>query len=358
MMWLRQTTAIMRLFLRRFALTPLNLTSIFVTPILIALIFGSADARAVSELPIGVQVSHPSAAATAFVNALDAEPGVVVHVYKTNVGLVRAVRRNDVAAGVVYGEPLGLVGNPRDPVSTASLAVVQSLARRTPEPSHTGPVTVTELATAAHSHQTGLPRAAAGMLVYFMFVNVCCNASLLLMEDRRKGVFQRLASSPIPQSSIVTGEVIGRLFIAVVQGLLVALVSSLVLGATWGATLPFTLVIVLIAAVAAGLSVLIGVGLNTSASDALITTNALVASAALLGGCFWSLQIVPRTMQILALITPNAWAMRAIDSLVARGGGISDIAVDLLVLAAFAIALLGLAIWRLRRLTVVAGVAR
>jgi ABC-type multidrug transport system permease subunit len=54
-------------------------------------------------------------------------------------------------------------------------------------------------------------------------------------------------------------------------------------------------------------------------------------------------------MQVVALTTPNAWALRAVDALVARGAGLGGILVDILVLAAFGALFLWLATFELRR---------
>jgi linearmycin/streptolysin S transport system permease protein len=54
-------------------------------------------------------------------------------------------------------------------------------------------------------------------------------------------------------------------------------------------------------------------------------------------------------MKNVAHITPHAWAYDAFTQLVAHGATIGDIGRQLAVLAAFAIGLLALATWRLRR---------
>ena len=190
------------------------------------------------------------------------------------------------------------------------------------------------------------------MLVYFVFANAVFT-SWFLLEDRARGILLRSASCPVPGLAFAAGEVIGRFVIALLQAMLVALVSSLLFGTTWGALFPFFLVLVGLSAVAAGTSVLLGIVIARPGPQATSAGTAVVAVSALLGGCFWSLTIVPRAMRTIAYITPEAWTLRAFESLAVRGGGLADIVVDIVVLFAFAIGFLALATVTLQRTTLI-----
>jgi ABC-type multidrug transport system permease subunit len=347
---LRQTLAVTQLFLRRFAFHPMNLACIFLLPIVIALIFGAADEQALSQLPVGVVVVNANAQTKEYLAALDREPGVAVRVYSDVAALTRATRRADVSAGAVIDgttRRIELMGDGNDAVFPATRAVITSVAARGSF-SGDAPVTLRELATTKEARSTGRPRAAAGMLVYFLFVNGCF-AAALLTEDRERGVVRRAASAPVSPNVFVFGEVFGRFLIVFVQGILIAAVSSLLLGATWGATLPFVAVVLVLAAVAAGASVLLGLTIVRPGPEGMAVAFALAAVAALAGGSFWSLDFVPPVMRVIAYATPNAWALRAIDELVARGEWFGAIAIDLVVLAGFAAAFLAIATFTLRR---------
>jgi hypothetical protein len=349
-MRLRQTLAVTHLFLRRFAFHPMNLACIFLLPIAIALIFGAADEKALSQLPVGVVVVNGNAQSRALLAALDREPGVSLRTYANVDALTRATRKADVSAGAVVdgrARHIEVMGDDKDAVFPATRAVIASVATRGSFDTNNS-VSVTELATTKKARSTGRPRAAAGMLVYFLFVNGCF-AAALLTEDRARGVMRRTASAPVSPNVIVFGEVFGRFLIVFVQGILIAVVSSLLLGATWGAVLPFGAVVFALAAVAAGASVLLGLTIIKPGPEGAIVAFAIAAVAALAGGSFWSLDFVPPVMRALAYVTPNAWALRAIDSLVARGAWFGAIAVDLLVLLGFAALFLALAAVGLRR---------
>ena len=59
--------------------------------------------------------------------------------------------------------------------------------------------------------------------------------------------------------------------------------------------------------------------------------------------------IVPNAVRIVGHLTPQAWAVDAWITVLSRDGGMTDIAAELAVLAAFALAMLGLASTILQR---------
>jgi ABC-2 type transport system permease protein len=54
-------------------------------------------------------------------------------------------------------------------------------------------------------------------------------------------------------------------------------------------------------------------------------------------------------MRKIAHVTPHAWANDAFNHLLVNGGGLSSVALDVAVLCGYAVVLLTLATWRLRR---------
>ncbi len=333
---LRQTVAVAALFLRRYLPNPLNLSYTLLMPVLIALIFGTADARATSTLPIGAVGS--SAAAAALVTAVDGEKGVEIHRYGDRQALVAAVVRGDVVAGLVVtddGGAVRLVGATEEPLMLAVRGVVESVATRQGVRIETpANVVVGELTTTQRGHATGIPRAAAGMLVFCVLLNVMNSASLIA-DDRGRGVFHRLASAPTPASTVVVGELGGRFVLGALQCIVVAGVSSLLFGTVWGDALPFGLITIALSASATGAAVLLGVSVKSSGQQASVAAHTVAAVLALLGGSFWSLDVVPTAMRFIGHVSPTAWALDAFDKMIAQGAGAVAIAPQIAVLAGF-----------------------
>ena len=59
---------------------------------------------------------------------------------------------------------------------------------------------------------------------------------------------------------------------------------------------------------------------------------------AAVGGCWWPLEIGPPVLRLLAHCVPAGWAMDALHQLISFGGGLSDAARPIAVLAAFGLA--------------------
>ena len=63
----------------------------------------------------------------------------------------------------------------------------------------------------------------------------------------------------------------------------------------------------------------------------------------------WPISIVPPALRVLGHIGPQAWAMDGFITIIGRGGRLGDVAPNLLALAGFAVVLVPLGAWRLRR---------
>ena len=61
------------------------------------------------------------------------------------------------------------------------------------------------------------------------------------------------------------------------------------------------------------------------------------------------LEIFSSTMRTIAKITPHAWANEAFNELLNRGGNLADVIPQITVLVGYALVLLTVATWGLRR---------
>jgi ABC-2 type transport system permease protein len=86
---------------------------------------------------------------------------------------------------------------------------------------------------------------------------------------------------------------------------------------------------------------------NVDQASALAVLVGLLLGA--LGGAMVPLELFGEPMASLARLTPHAWAIDALRGLAFEGAGVVEILVPLLVLAAFAAALVLLGVWGLRR---------
>jgi ABC-2 type transport system permease protein len=188
---------------------------------------------------------------------------------------------------------------------------------------------------------------APSLLLLFVFLT-SLTAALGLIEARRLGVTSRMYATPTPPAVIVAGEALGRLAIALAQGLVVVLGTGLLFGVDWGDPLGAAALLLLFCLVGSGAAMLLG-SLFRSEGPALGVAMALGLGLAGVGGTMLPLELLSEPMQRVARFTPHAWGYEGFAELVRHGGRFTDILPQLGVLAAFAVVLFGLGVWRLRR---------
>jgi ABC-2 type transport system permease protein len=188
---------------------------------------------------------------------------------------------------------------------------------------------------------------AAQELLLFMFVT-SLSAAAQLIQTRQLGVSRRMISTPTSVRTVLLGEALGRFGVAMLQGLFIVVFSALLFGIDWGDPLATGLIVILFALVGAGAAMLVGA---TFRNDEQANSVGLLLGLGLaaLGGCMVPLEVFPPTMEAVAHITPHAWAVEGITDVVLDGAGVAEIGLQLGVLVVYAVVLLTIATWSLRR---------
>jgi ABC-2 type transport system permease protein len=187
---------------------------------------------------------------------------------------------------------------------------------------------------------------ASSQLLLFIFLTSLTSATALI-ETRRLGLSRRMFATPTRPRTIVVGEALGRLGVAMVQGLFIMLGSLVIFGVNWGQPLGAVALLVAFALVGAGAGMLMGSVLRTE-QQSIGLGIFLGLGLAALGGCMVPLEFFTPTMQTIAHITPHAWAIDGYAELVRRDGTLVDVLPYLGILLAYATVLFALASWRLR----------
>jgi ABC-2 type transport system permease protein len=184
-------------------------------------------------------------------------------------------------------------------------------------------------------------------LVLFVFINALAGGALII-ETRRLGMYGRIAAGPVRSRTIIAGESLTFVLIALLQSALIVSVGAFVFGVSWGNPLGALALVFAWAVVGGGAGMLSGTLFRTPEQASAIGP-AMGIGLGMLGGCMWPLSIVSGTMRQVGHLTPQAWAVDAWTSLLSRGGTIVSIAPQLGILAAFAAGFLTLATVRMRR---------
>ncbi len=194
---------------------------------------------------------------------------------------------------------------------------------------------------------SGFEQASAGQLVTWTLITLL-GAAEALVSERVRGTLRRLLVTPVSKTVILTGKMVGRLSLGVMQMAVLILAGQWLFHVNWGQS-PFALTVV---ALTFALSVVaLGIALSTLVRDPRQANGVIVLSSltlAALGGAWWPLEITPPLYQKVAHLLPSTWAMQAFTVIIARGGGVSDVLPEIGALLAFTALFLALGVWRLR----------
>lgn len=200
---------------------------------------------------------------------------------------------------------------------------------------------------AAQPNFDGNAQASAGQLITWVFIPLL-GTSALFAYERGTGTLRRLLTTPVGKATYLLGTLGGQLAWALVQMLLLVVFGSWVLGLKWGQS-PAGLAVILVSFGLA--SVALGTMLGTfvrSESQANGVSLALGMSLALLGGCWYPLELFPSVARTAAQALPTAWAMQGMNNLLLRGGGLAAVLPQAGVLLGFAVVFFAVGVWRFR----------
>lgn len=187
---------------------------------------------------------------------------------------------------------------------------------------------------------SGFAQSIPGNTVMFVMLIAMTFGAASVSGERRGGQLHRLATTPVTRAQIIGGKIAGRVLIAAIQITLlmaVALVASRTVGINIGDRPFATWVVLLIYALAiAPLGVTFGAWFTDPDRAASIGVIATMVMGAF-GGCWWPLEIVSKPLQILALVFPTGWAMRALHGTISFGRGLDGVLLPLVVLLGFAV---------------------
>ena len=186
-------------------------------------------------------------------------------------------------------------------------------------------------------------------LLLFVFLT-SLTASAALIQTRRLGVSRRMVATPTSVGTILIGESLGRLAVALLQGVFIMLGTLVLFGVDWGQPLGAVVIVVAFSLVGSGAAMLMG-SLFSNDQQASGVAVMLGLGLAALGGCMIPLvvfEVFAPGLWRVAHITPHAWALEAFDTLIIDDGTVVDTLPFVAILLGYAIVFYALATWRLR----------
>lgn len=191
-------------------------------------------------------------------------------------------------------------------------------------------LSVAQSRSLTESLQQGLGQSVPGMGTMFVLMTLFGGTAALIVE-RQQWTLQRLAVMPISRSRLLTGKILARFCLGIIQFIVVFIVGAVFKMSFGKDPLALVLLVIVYSLAITALSFAIGSGLKNP-SQASGLGLLLTLTLAPIGGAWWPLEISPRFMQIFGHISPVAWAMDGFTALTYGGAHLVDILVPLVVL--------------------------
>ena len=224
----------------------------------------------------------------------------------------------------------------------ASLELAQTLQNDAPER-----VTVIEGTTEDQVEYDPRANTSAGQLITWVFIPLF-GISALFAYERQQGTLRRLLTTPATKATFLLGTIFGQVVMALVQMLLLVGFGILVMKLGWGRE-PLALFIILLtsALAAAAFGTTMGTFIKTEGQASGLSVMFGMVFA-LMGGCWYPLELFPPAIQNAVKVLPTTWAMQGMLDLLLRGGGLQDILPEAAVLLGFALIFFSVGVWRFR----------
>lgn len=193
------------------------------------------------------------------------------------------------------------------------------------------------------------PRAnsSAGQMITWVFIPLF-GISAFFASERSSGTLRRFFTTPTSKAVYLLGTLLGAVFWALVQMVLLVLFGILVMKLNWGQS-PGALAVMLVTSTlaASAIGVAMGAFVRTESQATGLSIMAGMVMA-LLGGCWYPLDLFPQVVQQAVKILPTRWAMQGMLDVVLRGQGVAEVLPEAAVLLGFTAVFYAIGILRFR----------
>ncbi len=183
--------------------------------------------------------------------------------------------------------------------------------------------------------ENGFKLSTPSIVVMFVMVSIF-GMSQSLAEERMVGILPRLGMMPVSRAQWLGGKLLSTYLLGCLQFATLFLFGTL-LGADLGHA-PFAAIIVGSSYVLTitAMALVLGTLARTPQQATSLATTAYMLLAPL-GGAWWPLAFVPRWMRTLGHLSPIAWCLDALNTLIFYGGTLRDVLEPTVALLIFAI---------------------
>ena len=149
---------------------------------------------------------------------------------------------------------------------------------------------------------------AVGMVYFIVF------STMLLFEDRKCGVSDRLQSSPLSRLTYFFQHLLSYLCLAALQIIIMIVVIPMVVNVQYGDNFSMKLKLFAVCLLFAAACISIGITISVFSKNT-VMANSLISLVnvpmLMLGGCFWPASIMPEGVQKVGKVMPTTWFLKA-----------------------------------------------
>ncbi len=187
----------------------------------------------------------------------------------------------------------------------------------------------------------------AGQMITWVFIPLI-GLSGMLAYERANGTLRRLLVTPTSKATFLGGTILGQGLTALVQMSILIVFGILVMKMKWGqspAGLAMVMVSFTLAAAALGTMLGTFVKSESQANGLSVLIGMLMA---MMGGCWYPIELFPSAIRSAAQVLPTYWAMQGFLDIAVRGQGPAGVLQECAVLLGFALLFFTVGIARFR----------
>ena len=186
-----------------------------------------------------------------------------------------------------------------------------------------------------------------GQMITWVFIPLI-GLSAMLAYERQIGTLRRLLTSPTTRAVYLGGTIIGQVLTGLLQMTILVAFGKFVLHVNWGnSVLAIAMMLVSSTLAAAALGTMLGT-LVKSESQANGLSIMVGMVMAMLGGCWYPLELFPQAVQNAVRVLPTTWTMQGMLDIALRGQGPAGVVLEMLVLFGFALVFFVVGVWRFK----------
>jgi ABC-2 type transport system permease protein len=185
---------------------------------------------------------------------------------------------------------------------------------------------------------------APGIMAMTVMMSVMTGLPAAISQEKEVGTLDGMMVAPINRLSIIIGKTLAQTTRGLLQGVLILILASLLFGVSIQGSLLLVFALLLL-----GVFSFVGLGvvLTSFAKDqetAMMVMMTLMFPMMFLSGVFFPVQQMPWYMQDISKALPLTYAADALRKVMVLGAGIPEIATELIVLIAFGVIMIAIAV--------------